>query len=172
MLTQIIANTPAWVWLLLVALVWIGLAQTRARTVSIKKVAILPMIMTILSFSGTVSAFGASLHTLLAWLGAVAVTFMLWLQASPASSNHFDPREQKFALEGSWVPLGLMLGIFLVKYAVGVATALNPGLARQVNYALGVSALYGAFSGVFLARAIQTLRLTGRSGLNFSRARA
>jgi hypothetical protein len=172
MLIQIIANTPAWVWLLLVALLWIGFTQTRTRTVSIKKVAVLPIIMTILSLSGTVSAFGANLLTLFAWLGAVAVTFMLWLRASPASANRFDLKEQKFTLAGSWVPLGLMLGIFMVKYAAGVTTALNPGLARDVNFALGFSALYGAFSGVFLARAIQTLRLTGRSGFNFSHAQA
>jgi NADH:ubiquinone oxidoreductase subunit 6 (subunit J) len=170
MLTQIVANTPAWVWLLLVALLWIGLSQTRTRTVSIKKVAILPIIMTILSFSGTVSAFGAHLLTLLAWLGAVAVTFMLWLQALPAPANRFDNKEQKFTLVGSWAPLGLMLGIFMVKYVAGVSTALNPGLARDVNFAMGFSALYGAFSGAFLARATQNLRLSGRLGFNFSRA--
>ncbi len=75
--------------------------------------------MTILSITGTVTAFGVSLLAVLAWFGAGALTFMLCFQASPASSNRFNRETQLFTLEGSWVPLGLILGIFLVKYVAG-----------------------------------------------------
>ena len=77
--------------------------------------------MTILSITGTVTAFGVSLLAVLAWFGAGALTFMLCFQASPASSNRFNRETQLFTLEGSWVPLGLILGIFLVKYVAGAS---------------------------------------------------
>jgi len=52
-----------------------------------------------------------------------------------------------------------MMGIFFTKYAVGVTLALQPALARDLPVALALSAVYGAFSGVFLARAARLWRL-------------
>jgi hypothetical protein len=51
------------------------------------------------------------------------------------------------------VPLTLFMGIFITKYAVGISIGMQASLARDVNFALAVSTLYGAFSGIFLARA-------------------
>lgn len=58
-----------------------------------------------------------------------------------------------------WVLLLLILGIFITQYVVGVGTAMQPALARDANFSLGFGALYGAFSGVFLARAVRLWRL-------------
>ncbi len=170
MLIQVVANTPPWVWLLLAALLWLGFSQTRTRTASIKKVAIFPIIMTALSFTGSVSAFGVNLLPVLAWLGAGALTLIWRFQSSPRSANRFDRETQQFTLEGSWVPLELILGIFMVKYVAGASTTMNPALARDLNFTLIFSALYGAFSGAFLARGLRALRLSGRLGFTFSRA--
>jgi len=54
----------------------------------------------------------------------------------------------------------LMMGLFLIKYAVGVALALHPELRRQAAFGLAVPLLYGAFSGVFAARALRMWRLS------------
>ena len=45
MLTQIIKNTPLWVWGLLVGLITLGVHQSSARVASLNRVMILPVII-------------------------------------------------------------------------------------------------------------------------------
>ena len=60
---------------------------------------------------------------------------------------------------GSGWPLLLILGIFLVKWAVGVELALQPMLAHDSHFALQIALVYGVFNGVFAARTGRLLRL-------------
>ncbi len=162
MLYQIFANTPRWVWGLLLALLWLGLSQTITRTASLKRITLLPLAMTGLSVYGSVAAFGAGPQVLLVWLSACALALALVLQQAPPDATRYDPATRLFTLPGSWVPLLLILGIFVTKYFVGVATALQPALARDASFSQSFVALYGAFSGVFLARATRLWRLALR----------
>ena len=78
------------------------------------------------------------------------------------SNTRYDSGARIFQVQGSWVPLALMMGIFATKYFVGVASAMHPELTRQTAFALGFSALYGAFSGVFAGRAVRLWQLAIR----------
>jgi len=46
-----------------------------------------------------------------------------------------------------------MMAIFLLKYAVGVTLSMQPQLAQTADFAIAVSAAYGALSAVFMGRA-------------------
>jgi len=52
-----------------------------------------------------------------------------------------------------------MMGIFFTKYVVGVLLAMHPELGHQATFEIGISALYGAFTGIFAGRAIRLWRL-------------
>jgi hypothetical protein len=159
MLTQMMTNTPHWVWGLLVVLLWQGLKQTLPRTASLKRITLMPVAMTALSLYGTVSAFGATPAVLLVWLGAASVMAMVVQQHALPESTRYNPMNRTFALPGSWVPLVLIMGLFVTKYVVGAVSATQPALAHGSNFALCFSALYGAFSGVFLSRSARLWRL-------------
>lgn len=66
----------------------------------------------------------------------------------------YDSESRKLIVAGSWIPLLAILGIFAVRYAMGVARALEFDIAQDRNVQLAVSLLLGAFSGIFLARAL------------------
>ena len=159
MLGQIFANTPGWVWGLLLALLWLGLSQAVTRTASLKRITLLPLTMTGLSLYGTVTAFGAGPQLLLVWLSACALALTLVLQQALPEATRYDPATRRFTLPGNWVPLLLILGIFVTKYFVGAVTAMQPALAHGASFSLGFAALYGAFAGIFLARAARLWRL-------------
>ncbi len=163
MLQQTLLNTPRWVWLLLLALVWLGVRQTVRRSASLGRITALPLLMTGLSLSGTLTTFGADAPVLVAWLGAAMLSALLvFVPALPAQA-HYDAATRRFQLPGSWLPLALILGLFVTKYAVGAASAMQPALAHNVSFRLGFAALYGAFSGVFLARGARLWRLALQS---------
>lgn len=159
MLHQVFSNTPRWVWVLLLALLWIGCKQAVTRTASLKRITVMPLVMTGLSLSGTVTAFGAEPMVLLAWLGAASLVGTVVLQRPLPHATHYNPVERRFSIPGSWVPLLLIVGLFITKYVVGAATSMHPALAQNANFSLCFGALYGAFSGLFLARAARLWRL-------------
>ncbi len=156
MLAQIIIHTPLWVWGLLLAL---GASQLLTRSVALRRTTALPLAMVALSLYGTVSAFGTGPQVLLAWLVAGAVAGVLVLQRTLPHGTRFDAASRRFTVPGSAVPLVLIVGIFLVKYFVGVTLVMQPVLAHETSFQLGFGALYGAFSGVFAARGIRLWRL-------------
>jgi uncharacterized membrane protein len=156
---QILAGTPVWVWGLLVGLVALGLSQTRARKASLTRVVTLPVAMGGLSLYGTVSAFGSAPTVLLPWALAMGTVLAISLRQSAPAAARYNATRREFDLPGSWVPMVLILGIFLTKYAVGVATAMQPALRAEVAFALPVAVLYGVFSGLFAGRTLGLLRL-------------
>jgi hypothetical protein len=160
MIYQIITHTPIWVWALLALLVYFGYQQTKSRTIGLRRAAIIPVILTALSIYGTLSAFGSSPLAILAWLAAATALATTVMLLPVPSGTRFDSQTRQLHIIGSWVPMALIMGIFVTKYVVGVALSMHPELAQKVIFALTFSSLYGAFSGVFIGRSIRLWRLT------------
>ncbi len=165
MLGAIVKNTPVWVWGLLAALLALGLSQLIDRKINVQRVAIVPLGMLGFALYGMVSAFGNSgqlAPVALAWLASASVTTGLLLYLPAPAGAGFDAESARFDVPGSVVPLVIILGIFLTKYAVGVEMAINPAAARNAQFVVSVAVLYGAFNGIFMARSLRLLRLMWR----------
>lgn len=162
MMAQILVNTPLWVWGLLATLLVLGFSQTRSRTVGLARVMFLPLGMSALSLYSTISTFGASSVVLGSWLATALLLVLLVIQLPPPTSARYDSNTRAFQLAGSWLPMALIMGIFLTKYTVGVSLAMRPELKSQANFSLTVVMLYGVFSGIFAGCAIRLIRLALR----------
>jgi hypothetical protein len=164
MLGPVLKSTPLWVWGLLAALTALGLSQARTRSASLARIALTPVAMIALSLWGSVSAFGSSpllgsVALALAWLTAAAAALVAVAPFAALAGTRYDPATRSFTLPGSWIPMLLILGVFLTKYVVGVELAMQPGLAHDGSYALAVSTIYGAFSGLFAGPHLERQRL-------------
>ncbi len=165
MIGTIVQHTPAWVWFLLAVLLVLGISQCVPRRASQTRTAVLPAVMTAFALFGLVTAFAGAQQWVSAtalWLvcTVVCTALALWLRPDAPTDTRFDPATRHFELPGSTVPLLMILGIFLTKYLVGVELALEPQLAGDLAFALGVAALYGMFNGLFTARFLRLWRLT------------
>lgn len=163
-IATILRRTPVWVWGLLCALLVLGFSQARDRRVGLARMSLTPIGMTAFSLWGTVSAFGSSplfAQALVVWIAAAVSAIALILPTRGNAS--YDPASRTFSMPGSLLPLALILGIFSVKYVVGVELAMAPALMRDPQYALTVAALYGAFTGIFVGRAARLWRLAFRA---------
>lgn len=164
-LGPVLKSTPTWVWGLLVTLLALGFSQLRRRIVSATRMAIMPIAMTGVSLWGTVSAFGNAPQfglVLLAWAAGAALTLGLIAPRAPLAGTTYDASSRSFNVPGSWMPLALILGIFLTKYIVGVELTMQPTLAHDGQYALIVGGFYGLFSGAFAGRAARMWHLVMR----------
>ena len=162
MIAQILINTPVWVWGLLAALLALGFSQTRTRIVGLSRLVLMPLGLGAFSVWGTVSAFGASPAVLGSWLAATIVLLLVVTQFRVPAGVKYDSALRQFNVPGSWVPMVLIVGIFLTKYVVGVSLAMHPELRANANFVLAIATLYGVFSGIFAGRTARLLRLALR----------
>ncbi len=159
MLLQILIHTPKWVFALFALLLALGIQQLFDRRVSLARATITPVVMTALSVSGVVSAFGAASAALVVWSLATVAVAAVSLRRPVRASTRFDATTRSFLVAGSALPMAMMMGIFCTKYAVGIGMAFHPELAMNAGFALAISTLYGAFSGIFAARLLALWRL-------------
>lgn len=155
----VLTHTPGWVFALLLALLTFGVSQCFAREASLQRVLALPLGMTALAVSGLASTFGPAPATLSLWITAALLSAGAASAVPLSAGTRYDAARRRFVLPGSMAPLLLIVGVFSVKYTVGVALALQPELARQPGFSAAVGSLYGMFSGLFIGRAARLWKL-------------
>lgn len=159
-----LARTPNWVWVLLAALIWLGLKGTRERFVSLSVLWIRPLCMTLFSLWGVVSAFGGhAAYALPLWLACYGLVLLATYPLPPHKNATYDAAQRLFHLPGSWVPMVLILAMFAVKWSIGVQLAMEPQLVGNHWFVYSVVAIYGVLSGLFSARTLRLFKLMRRN---------
>ncbi|TSE30153.1 hypothetical protein Tther_01143 [Tepidimonas thermarum] len=159
MLLNIVTHTPPWVFVSFVVLLWLGMKQLLTHELSLLRVSALALGMSGWSLYSVATAFSGAVLPILVWLVATGVLMAVVLRRRPLPLAHYDPSHRRLTMPGSPVPLALMMGIFVAKFAVGVALSMQPTLSGNGAFAIAVGAVYGAFSGGFTARALRLWRL-------------
>jgi hypothetical protein len=162
---EIIAHTPTWVFGLFIALVVFGMQQTKARNVTLQRLALMPLAMLGLSFYGVWTTFNGSALGVACWLAAALVTALVNQRVDFARGVRYTADLRLFVMPGSWLPLALMMGIFFTKYGVGIALAQHGDLRAVDSFIAIISLVYGFWSGMFFGRTAQILAVHGRQAL-------
>lgn len=164
-LRLVVLYTPHWVFGLLAGLVVVGLMQVPSRAVPVKWVFIAPVSLLIMSLIGTLMDLGVRPLSLLPWVLGLALVTVLRLRMTADHPLAYNASSRCLWLPGSWVPLGVIMLIFALRYGVGMAKGMQWQHLEHPLYISLMSAALGACSGYFLAegcRYFQALRGTGR----------
>ena len=154
MLQQIISHTPTYVWCILGFLVYRGVTASRDRSMTVRSVFILPVVMLVLGLQSTVNGFGLASPAGAAWLAGIAAGIaLMWRRAGNGAV--LDRAAGMVHLRGSWLPMALMMTIFAGKYAMAVALASQPALRGSLALAVPACAAFGVLSGAFMARPLR-----------------
>lgn len=153
---KMLAAIPAWVPALFLLLLALGYRQSRTLIQPPARLIGIAAGMMGFSLYGVVSAFGGTPVTVAAWLLGYGVALVAG--ASAISTTAMQRVGTLVRVPGSWVPLGLMMGIFAVKFALGYATAVHAAMLQDATVVAAVAAVLGAFSGGFGARALAVWR--------------
>lgn len=155
-------HIPVWVFALLIGLIALGLLQTRTRQVPARRLLGINIALTIFTLIGVTQQWQPTpwpVLALLTWAAAcLLVTWALGLGTTPDGAS-YNPTTRRFTVPGSWLPLALFMAIFACKFVVGMVNATAPGSLHSMQAAIGISALYGLFSGLLNARAMRLLQL-------------
>jgi uncharacterized membrane protein len=152
---DIVSNTPLWVWPLLLYLLYVGWSRTGDRIVAPARLVIMPAVIVGLALYNLVSpepSFGMLLGFA---CGAAAGAFAGYAIGRRRVAERLGDGMLK--IKGDWMPLVLIVAIFAVHYARGVALALHPALARDAAFLLAGATLSGLFAAMMVARTIAAL---------------
>ncbi|TWI48977.1 putative dienelactone hydrolase [Pseudomonas duriflava] len=150
---EILSHSPPWVFGLLIALCVLGLMQTRTRQVRFSLALLLPIGMLMLSMEGVfqyTDYWGAGLGFWLAGLVAVSKIVSRFMEPNIVTRIKNSDR---LIMRGSWLPLLVILGIFITRYLLGVAQALQFRALDHWPLQMLVAGGLGAWSGYFACRA-------------------
>jgi hypothetical protein len=160
MILQIISHTPLWVWGLLGALLILGLAQTRSRLVARWQLLALPVVLLMLGLWSMAPGFAAQPLAGLVWLLSLLTFTRLGGSLPRPAAARWLALEQRLQLPGSWLPMLIIMTIFLLRYVFAVAQTLNPEWRGMLAVQAPLALTFGALSGIFLGRALGLLAMT------------
>lgn len=150
------ASLPLWPFAILAGLVLLGLRQSRDRVVEPGAMARIALAMLGFSLYGVTTAFGTQVLPVAAWAVGIAAAMLL---GGPVLAPRGLVREgSAVRLPGSWLPLVLMVGIFVAKFALGFAAGVHAQVVHEAWFAAIASAVFGMFSGAFAVRAVAVQR--------------
>ena len=159
---QTLQHIPVWVYFLILGLIALGLQQTRTRHIPMRRLLGINIALTVFTLVGVVQQWRPTPWLalgLISWSATgVLVAWALGQGPAPAGAS-YDVGTRRFTVPGSWLPLGLFMAIFASKFAVGMLSATAPEALHSLQAAIGISALYGLFSGLLNARALRLLKL-------------
>lgn len=159
LIVQILQHTPLWVFGLFLGLLYLGYLQSKTRTVSRLRLALLPAVMLCLSLLGVWTSFGADLAAIFTWAIALAGVIALGFGRPRLRGSAYSAESRLFTVPGSWLPFALMMCIFFTKYAVAVARAFAGGRPLPLGDILVVCAICGVCSGMFFVRALRVMKV-------------
>ncbi|MGE5639207.1 MAG: DUF6622 family protein [Clostridia bacterium] len=157
MILQILQRTPAWVYVLFVALLALGIWQTRTRAISARRVLVAPLALGAFSLYGVLSGLGDSAAVLAQWAAALLAATAIFAAMGLGRDARYAPGSGAFVVPGSWMPLAAILVVFFLRYAINVGLAIDASLHESALFIAAAAAAYGASSGFFAARALGIL---------------
>ena len=160
-------HIPAWVFALLLGLIALGLLQTRTRQVRARRLLGTNIALTVFTLVGVTQQWQPTAWlalALLTWAATCVLVTWAFGQGAASDGASYDPAARRFTVPGSWLPLVLFMAIFACKFVVGMLNAIAPDQLHSVQAAIGISAVYGLFSGVLNARAWRLLKLRTHQG--------
>lgn len=159
---DLITHTPVWVWFVLAALVALGIKQSRDAVLSQARLIVVPLVLSTLSLVGAASTFSAQHAAVLVWaLGLAAGIATFSLLKLPVQARALP--NKLIAVSGSWLPMSMMLSVFMLRYAASVSLAIHPAFAQQTGFMVIVCSLYGLMAGLFAGRVIRVLATAGQT---------
>jgi hypothetical protein len=147
-----IQGTPLWVWALLAFLIFIGVRSLKDATVSIARIAILPLFFLAWGLQGMLTTYAMTAPTASAWIAGLTVGAAAgWLLVSTVALRA-DKENKLIHLPGSPINLVMILLIFATKYAFGYTIASRPGIIADPSFAALSVGVSGLLTGILVGR--------------------
>lgn len=153
MIKGILSGAPIWVWPLLFLLLFIGYRASKPRQISTIVFYCLPLLGLI-----SVSSVASLPFQIIAW-ASFGIGYFAGAAGAYALQNKWllGKQDRIISLSGEWFTMLILMIIFWMNFAGGMAKAISPGLHSTEGFVVVFALLVGAASGSFLGRALKVI---------------
>ncbi|HEY2451847.1 MAG TPA: hypothetical protein VGI71_04340 [Scandinavium sp.] len=155
---HMLVATPVWVYVLFVFILIRGIKARQPATVTLERLAIIPLIFLGWDLYDLIMYRHLSIGTVALWIGALVVGagLGLWLIKPDRVSRGTLSRTVNRQADYSALPL--MMAAFIIKYAFGVMSAISPQTLQQPGMRVVTVVVGGLFAGSFIGKFIRYLQ--------------
>jgi len=154
-IATVVIHTPIWVWPLYALLLFLGLQRTRDSTVSLPRMLILPLVVTLLALVSFIVAGPSALPAIL--LGLLVGGTVGWRLERDGATRRLP--NGKLWLRGEWWTFSQILLVLISRYVTNVVAAMDPALAADLSWRSVTLFVSSALSAAFLGRTVARLRM-------------
>lgn len=151
-IATILTHTPIWVYALFIFLVSRGIKALKPGEVTLAKLAIVPVLLTVWSIHDLVRIYGLSVTSVVPWAGAACAGALLGWLLIRRTTVEVDRARGLIARPADYTVLPLVMLTFAVKYIFGVIGVVAPELLMDRAVWLLDLAFSGFVAGVFLGK--------------------
>ncbi|MEZ5658819.1 MAG: DUF6622 family protein [Burkholderiaceae bacterium] len=162
LLPMILARVPLWVPALLISLIIVGLLLRREREARPAVLLLVSLAMSAYSLASVMLAFAGHGLALLAWMAGTLIAIGLAFGPLAPRGLRAVAAGRRVHMPASWTPMALILGIFGVRFALGLAAGLGMPVTAASPWAGVAACMLGIFGGGFVARALVAWRVARR----------
>ncbi len=152
MFINLLTHTPLYVYWIFFSLLIVGITQVKTRQIGFKRAIVIPVILILLSIYAIFHDFGINFFGLLFWFCGIVFVLLINIIIKNQKEIKYSKTSKVFTVEGSFIPLLMMMLLFFTKYTVGVVTAQNLELLHTSVFIGTISFFYGIFLGTYILR--------------------
>ena len=158
---EILAHTPFWVWIVLTALMVLGLGATRSRSRSFIALATPALIFSVLTIAKLAYVRFEMIALVGTLIGGIAALVLFALLKPARDTQRLE--DGNYLIKGEWMTFVIIMAVFSVNYLDQATAAAAPDMAAAAAMMPFMAATNG-FSALFsIARTIAHLRTTRRA---------
>ncbi|AZZ36288.1 hypothetical protein CIK05_05615 [Bdellovibrio sp. qaytius] len=146
---DIITHTPAWVWAILIYLLFVGYQALKPRTISLYRLILLPIALIALKFK-----FFTSPDAWIYIVGILSGAFAGYLKVRNSKIQVFKDKKE-ILIPGSSSLIVILVGIFVMKYFFGFLQVTDP--VAYIKYYTWELVMSGILSGYFSGQRLNYL---------------
>ncbi|MCS2172961.1 hypothetical protein MUU46_22025 [Scandinavium sp. TWS1a] len=151
-IAHMLVGTPIWVYVLFVFLLIRGIKARQPATVTLERLAIIPLIFLVWDLYDLVLYRHLTLGVVMLWIAVLIMGAALgfWLIKPERVSRGSAPRSLNRQADYSALPL--MMLAFAIKYVFGVMVAVSPQTMQQPAMSAAAVVVGGLFAGSFIGK--------------------
>jgi hypothetical protein len=157
-MSHLISNLPTWVIAVFFVLLWLGFRQTKTTQISKPRITLIPLVFLGLSLYGVLQVPHALPLALVAWGLGIRCAIVLGRSMDYGRGVVRHAENDSYVVPGSWVPLILMMNVFVIKFIQGYLIGTHTVDPNSIGFIAISSLVSGLISGTFLARTLQIFK--------------
>lgn len=154
-LTGIVTHTPVWVWVLFVFLISRGIKARKPATVTLEKLALIPAIFLVWDIYDLVVYRDLTIATVTLWMAGILAGAALGYVLIKTNAVTRAAAPRSISRQADYTALPFMMLAFLVKYVLGVTSAISPQTLQQPAMSAFAILSGGVFAGVFIGKFVR-----------------